>query len=152
MECLPPCLAHSRWAQEVLAIIIIHLFLLFQILCVCVCMCFVRNDWKFFCFLNYMLLITFLQLSWFLSLCPSSTQHPLLPQAIPQPLFMSLGHAQVLWLLHFLYCTVHSHGYSVTVYLYFLLPSPLLATFFCVCNSNFLYVLKLNVIFIFLFF
>ena len=77
---------------------------------------------------------------------------PPLPQAVPKPLFMSLGHAQVLWLLHFLYCTVHSHGYSVTVYLYFLLPSPLLATFFCVCNSNFLYVIKLNVIFIFLFF
>ena len=32
---------------------------------------------------------------------------------------------QVLWLLHSLYCTLHAHGYSVTIYLYFLIPSPL---------------------------
>ena len=32
---------------------------------------------------------------------------------------------QVLWLLHFLYCTLHPHGYSATIHLYFLIPSPL---------------------------
>ena len=30
----------------------------------------------------------------------------------------------VIWLLHFLYYTLHSNGYSVTTYLYFLIPSP----------------------------
>ena len=30
-----------------------------------------------------------------------------------------------IWLLHFLYCTLHPHGYSVTSSLYFLIPSPL---------------------------
>ena len=32
---------------------------------------------------------------------------------------------QVLWLLDILYCTSHSHGYSLTTYLYFWIPSPL---------------------------
>ena len=30
----------------------------------------------------------------------------------------------VLWLCHFLHCTVYPHGYSVSTYLYFLIPSP----------------------------
>ena len=34
-----------------------------------------------------------LQLSWFFPLHSPSTQHPPLPQAIPPPLFMSMGHA-----------------------------------------------------------
>ena len=34
-----------------------------------------------------------LQLSWFSHLCPLSTQQPQLCQAIPPPLFMSMGHA-----------------------------------------------------------
>ena len=44
-------------------------------------------------FLNYIWLIMLLQLFQFFSLCPSSTQQPPLPQAIPPPLFMSMGHA-----------------------------------------------------------
>ena len=51
--------------------------------------------------------------------CPPSTQ------AIPPWSFMSMGHAQVLWLLHSLYCTLHPPGYSVTTHLYYLIPSPL---------------------------
>ena len=56
---------------------------------------------------------------------------PLLPpplsQAIPPPpLFHVHGsHMYVPWLLNFLYCTLHPHGYSVTIYLYFLIPSTL---------------------------
>ena len=61
----------------------------------------------------------------FLTSLLHSTQPPLLPHTIPTPLFMSTFHAQVLWLLHFLYWTLHPHGYSVTTYLCFLIPSPL---------------------------
>ena len=32
---------------------------------------------------------------------------------------------ETLWLLHFLHCTLYPHGYSVTTYLYFLIPSSL---------------------------
>ena len=32
----------------------------------------------------------------------------------------------VFWLLHFLYCTLHPHGYSVTTYLHVLIPSPII--------------------------
>ena len=56
---------------------------------------------------------------------PPSTQHPLLPEAILPTLFMSMGHVCKFWLLHFLYCTVHPHGYSISTCLYFLIPSPL---------------------------
>ena len=76
------------------------------------------------CF-NYILLIMLLHLSWFFPLCPLSTQQPTLPQAIPPVLFMSMGPGYVFWPLHFLYCTLHPHGYSVTTYLYFLILSPL---------------------------
>ena len=39
---------------------------------------------------------------------------------------MSMGPAcLVLWLLHFLYCILHPHGYSVTTCSYCLIPSPL---------------------------
>ena len=50
---------------------------------------------------------------------------------IPHSLWQSPPHCScpwvmciILWLLHFLYCTSHPHGYSVTTYLYFLIPSP----------------------------
>ena len=67
-----------------------------------------------------------LQLSQFSPLCLPSTQHPPLPQATHPPLFMSTGHAYKLFgYSHFLYCTLHPHGYSVTTYLYFLIPSAL---------------------------
>ena len=54
------------------------------------------------------------------------------PPSTPHSLRQSPHHCScpwvmctVLWLLHFLYCTVHPHGYSVTTYLYFFTPSPL---------------------------
>ena len=75
--------------------------------------CSLSNPFTFF------LLSTIFYWLWYYS-CPS-TQHPPLPQAISTPLFMSMG----LWLLRFLYCTLYPHGYSVTTYLYFLIPSPL---------------------------
>ena len=56
---------------------------------------------------------------------PASTQPPTLPEAIPRPLSTSVGPAQlVLWLLYSLCCTLHPHEYSVTTYLYLLIPSP----------------------------
>ena len=55
---------------------------------------------------------------------PFVPNHPLLPQVILTPLFMSMGHGQVHWLLHFLCCTLPLHGYSVMTYLYCLIPSP----------------------------
>ena len=61
-----------------------------------------------------------LQLSQFFPLCP----HP--PSGNPHTIVHVHGSCmQVLWLLHFLYCTSYPHGYSVTTYLYFLIPSPL---------------------------
>lgn len=53
-----------------------------------------------------------------------STQQPPLPQAVHTPLVHG-SCVEVLWLLHFLYYTLHLHGYSVTTYLYFFIPSPL---------------------------
>ena len=55
----------------------------------------------YFSFLNYILWVTLLQLSWF---SPFATLHPAppLPQAIPTPLFMSVGRGslvQVVWQL-----------------------------------------------------
>ena len=43
------------------------------------------------------------------------------PYCCSCPWVMRIGS----WLLHFLYCTLHLHGYSVTTYLYFLISSPL---------------------------
>ena len=56
----------------------------------------------------------------FLPLPPFPLPHPL-PQEIPPPLFMSRGHA----CKFFGYHTLHLHGYSVTTYLYFSIPSSL---------------------------
>ena len=54
-----------------------------------------------------------------------SSQHPSFPQATPH-------HCSCPWVIRisslatpFLHCTLHPHGYSVTTYLYFLIPSPL---------------------------
>ena len=41
---------------------------------------------------NWILLTMLLHLSWFFPLLYPSTQHPPLPQAIPPPLFMPMGH------------------------------------------------------------
>ena len=57
---------------------------------------------------------------------PPSTEHPLLPQAIPTPLFMSMGHVYKFFGYSISYTVLYiPHGYSVTTYLYFLIPSPL---------------------------
>ena len=53
--------------------------------------------------------------------------HPASPTPSGNP--PTIGHIhgsciQVLWLLHLLYCTLHPHGYSITTYLHFLIPSP----------------------------
>ena len=79
-----------------------------------------------FYFFTYTLWIMLLQLSWYFPLAPThlAPHTPSLSQFFP-PLFMSMGHVYVIWLLHFLYCTLHPHDYSVTTYLYFLIPSPL---------------------------
>ena len=96
-----------------------------------------------------------LQLSQFfpLSLSSPSPSHPL--WAIPQLLFFIRVHGscvQVLWLLYFLYCTLHPCSYSVTTNFHFLIPSPLhsfspespviwqpskhsLYLWFCLCSS-----------------
>ena len=68
-----------------------------------------------------------LQLSQIFSLYPLHPA-PSLPQAVPTPLFIVHVHGsciKVLWLIHFLCCTLHPRGYSVTTYLYFLIPSRL---------------------------
>ena len=79
---------------------------------------------SFFIQKNYILLIRLLQLSWFFPLCPTSTQYPPLPQTIPTPLFMSMGHVYK-YFGYSIFCTLCPHGYSVTIHLYFLIPSPL---------------------------
>ena len=61
-----------------------------------------------------------------LSLSSPSPSHPL--WAIPQLLFFIRVHGScvwVLWLLYFLYCTLHPCSYSVTTNFHFLIPSPL---------------------------
>ena len=61
-----------------------------------------------------------LQLSQF-SLCvPGHPAHPLV-QAIPTPLFMSMGNVYKFLATPLLYCTLHPHSYSVTTYFYFFL-------------------------------
>ena len=61
----------------------------------------------------------------------SPPTNPLSPQAMPPPLFMSMGHGISSWAPPFptLYFTSPwpspPQGYSVTTYLYFLIPSPL---------------------------
>ena len=66
-----------------------------------------------------------LQLSQFYPFCPPapSTTHSLRqsPHHCSCPWVIHI----VLRLPHFLYCTLHPHGYSVTTCLYFLIPSPL---------------------------
>ena len=79
----------------------------------------------FIYFLNCILLIMVLQLSQFSLFVPLYPAPP-----TPSGSTHSIVHVHgscvwVLWLLHFLYCTSHPHGYSVTTYFYFLIPSPL---------------------------
>ena len=52
-------------------------------------------------------------------LCSPPTQHSPLPQAIPTPLFMSVGHVCKFFGYSISYTVLTSHGYSVTTYLYF---------------------------------
>ena len=57
-------------------------------------------------------------------LCPSPPNSPT-PSGNPH----LIAHVHwscicVLWLLYFLCCTLHAHDYSVTINLYFLIPSP----------------------------
>ena len=78
---------------------------------------------KIFFFFHYILLIMLLVVPMF-PLCPPT---PSTPPPSGNPPTMDHVHGscvQVLWLLHFLYCTLHPHGSSVTAYLYFLIPSP----------------------------
>ena len=60
------------------------------------------------------------------SFSPLPLHHPAppLPQAIPTPLFLPMGHVYKFFGYSISY-TVHPHGYSVTTYLYFLIPSLL---------------------------
>ena len=76
-------------------------------------------------FFNYILLIMLLQLFHFFPFAPLQLAPPTVsgnPHAI---VHVHGSCVQVLWLLHFLYCILHLHGYSVTTNLYFLIPSPL---------------------------
>ena len=75
-------------------------------------------------FFNCILLFMLLELSQFSPFVPI---HPASPTPSGNP--PTIGHIhgsciQVLWLLHLLYCTLHPHGYSITTYLHFLIPSP----------------------------
>ena len=84
------------------------------------------QEWIFFSFYcNYILLIMLLQLSCTYPLCPppASTLHSL--RQSPHHCSWHVSCMRILWWLHFLYCTLHPHGYSVPTYLYFLIPSPL---------------------------
>ena len=54
---------------------------------------------------------------------PPSTTHSL--RQSHTIVHVHVSCVQLLWLLHFLYCTLHPHGYSVTTSLYILIPSPL---------------------------
>ena len=58
-------------------------------------------------------------------LCPPSLSNPHTLRQSPHPCSCPWVMGIVLWLLHFLYCTSHPHGDSVTTYLYLLIPSPL---------------------------
>ena len=63
-----------------------------------------------------------LHLSQFSPFCPTSTQNPPLPQAILIPLFKSMGPVymfSVYSISYTVHCNLHTHGYSVTIYLYF---------------------------------
>ena len=62
-----------------------------------------------------------LQLSQFFALCPPVHPATQLPQDIPTPLFMSMGHTRKFFGYSISF-TVHPHGYSVTTYLYILFP------------------------------
>ena len=66
-----------------------------------------------------------LQLSWFSSFAPLHPAPPTPSGNSPTIVRVHGSCVWVLWLLHFLYCSLHPHGYSVTTYLYFLIPSPL---------------------------
>ena len=68
---------------------------------------------------------------------PLYTQHSLLPQAIPTPLFTSMGHACKFIGYSISHCTLHPHGYFVTTYLCFLISSPLhLFSHTCLPSGN----------------
>ena len=59
---------------------------------------------------------------------PFTPLYPALPTPSGNPHTIVHVHEsciQVLCLLSLLYCTLHLHGYSVTAYKYFLIPSPL---------------------------
>ena len=92
-----------------------------HILCYKMVLCFSNAVYLFF---NYILLIMLLQLSLFFSLYPP-------PYSTPCPLRRFPHHCSCPWVMHtstlvtpfpILYFT--SHGYSVTTYLYLLIPSP----------------------------
>ena len=79
----------------------------------------------FFC--NYSLLIMLLQVV-LIFLSPSGPLHSAPPTPSGNPpiiVFVHGSYIYVLCLFHFLYCTLYPHSYSVTTYLYFLIPSPL---------------------------
>ena len=72
---------------------------------------------------NYILLVMLLQLCQFSSFAPFHPAPYSLQQSPHHCSCPLIVHIKVLWLLSFIYCTLH--GYSVTTYLYFLIPSPL---------------------------
>ena len=71
---------------------------------------------------NCTLLITLLELSQFFFLYPPPLSTP---HSLWHPPTIFHVHGSCKWPLHFLYCTLHPHGYSVTTYLYFSIPSPI---------------------------
>ena len=58
---------------------------------------------KFFC---YVLLIIVLQLSWFFPICPPPLNTPYSLRQSPTIVHVHGSCVQVLWLFHFLYCTI----------------------------------------------
>ena len=58
-------------------------------------------------------------------LCPPPPSTLYLPQPIPMPLFTSMGHVYKFFGYSISYAVLYPCGYSVTTFLYFLIPSPL---------------------------
>ena len=80
-------------------------------------------SFKFLIFLLYFIDYAITVVLIFLPL-HSSIQHPSLPEVIPIPLFMSMGHGYNFFGYSISY-TTHPHGYFVTTHLGFLIPLTL---------------------------
>ena len=73
--------------------------------------------------------------------CPNFPLSPTPSGNAPAIVHVHGSCLQVLWLLRFLWCTLHCHGYSVTIYLYFLIH------FLFVSRVDFLYFSNIIVFF-----